>query len=539
MRPVAGKSRVRREDARVKAPALLHLVRMGYRYLPREEIQRDPETCILPSALRDAVARINGAELAEESFARLMADLRTLLAMEDLGQGFYTVLRDGWNGLRLLDFARPERNCFQVGTEIPCARGRKRFRPDITVFVNGLPLAMMEVKAPEQRDGILAEYDRMCRRFREGAFRRFLQAAQLWLFSNDQSVDTAALTPRDGAYYTTAAAETFSIYPGPGRADRGLYRGPALDRKTEARVLADLGLEEIRKDPAYRRWKAADTPTNRMLTALLRPERFLFLLRFGIRYVEDPADGVRKRILTWEQLDALSRVEKKQARGFLNWRIPCTRPAERCFLGAAAAAVLRERMPDCRLIWVVESRAEKRRAEAAFRGQGLQEGEMTLLAAEEIRRDMYAAPEERAFTGRRVFFLSEPAQQYRPTRGQPAGRLRAADPRAILITMGAEALHEGENYTYLLQCADGTLYCGWTNDLENRVRTHNAGRGARYTRSRLPVRLVYWERFETKEEAMRREWRIKRLSRAEKEELIRKAGMELNPGARREKGRKA
>ncbi len=76
------------------------------------------------------------------------------------------------------------------------------------------------------------------------------------------------------------------------------------------------------------------------------------------------------------------------------------------------------------------------------------------------------------------------------------------------------------NYTYILECADGTLYCGWTTDLEKRVMKHNAGRGAKYTRSRLPVRLVYYEAFETKEEAMRREWNIKQLSREEKRKLI-------------------
>ena len=76
------------------------------------------------------------------------------------------------------------------------------------------------------------------------------------------------------------------------------------------------------------------------------------------------------------------------------------------------------------------------------------------------------------------------------------------------------------NYTYLLQCADGTLYCGWTNHLQERVAAHNAGKGARYTKSRRPVVLKYYETFSTKQEAMRREWAVKQLSRKEKLELI-------------------
>ncbi len=81
-------------------------------------------------------------------------------------------------------------------------------------------------------------------------------------------------------------------------------------------------------------------------------------------------------------------------------------------------------------------------------------------------------------------------------------------------------MEEQNNYTYILTCADGTLYCGWTNHLEQRVKAHNEGRGAKYTKARRPVVLSYWEAFETKEEAMRREYAIKRLTRSEKLRLI-------------------
>ena len=76
------------------------------------------------------------------------------------------------------------------------------------------------------------------------------------------------------------------------------------------------------------------------------------------------------------------------------------------------------------------------------------------------------------------------------------------------------------NYTYILKCSDGSLYTGWTNHLEERIRAHNEGRGAKYTRSRRPVELIYYEKMETKEEAMRREYAIKRLDRQQKLELI-------------------
>ena len=76
------------------------------------------------------------------------------------------------------------------------------------------------------------------------------------------------------------------------------------------------------------------------------------------------------------------------------------------------------------------------------------------------------------------------------------------------------------NYTYIVRCSDGTLYTGWTTCLERRISEHNSGTGAKYTRSRTPVQLMYYETFETKSEAMQREAAIKRLTRREKEKLI-------------------
>ena len=75
-------------------------------------------------------------------------------------------------------------------------------------------------------------------------------------------------------------------------------------------------------------------------------------------------------------------------------------------------------------------------------------------------------------------------------------------------------------YTYIVRCSDNTLYTGYTTDIDKRIRAHNEGKGAKYTRSRRPVEIVYLEEFDTKEEAMSREWHIKRLTREEKERLI-------------------
>ena len=92
------------------------------------------------------------------------------------------------------------------------------------------------------------------------------------------------------------------------------------------------------------------------------------------------------------------------------------------------------------------------------------------------------------------------------------------------------------NYAYLLRCRDGSLYAGWTSDLNARLSAHNAGRGAKYTRSRRPVELVYAESFETKEQAMSREWHLKRLSRAQKLALLEAAETPCQPRTRSQGG---
>ena len=79
-------------------------------------------------------------------------------------------------------------------------------------------------------------------------------------------------------------------------------------------------------------------------------------------------------------------------------------------------------------------------------------------------------------------------------------------------------------FTYMLECGDGSLYVGWTNDLEKRIRTHQAGQGGKYTRSRLPVRLAYFEELPDKRTAMSREWHLKRLTHRQKQALVDKNG---------------
>ena len=84
------------------------------------------------------------------------------------------------------------------------------------------------------------------------------------------------------------------------------------------------------------------------------------------------------------------------------------------------------------------------------------------------------------------------------------------------------------NYVYILRCSDNSLYTGWTNNLDKRIKTHSEGKGAKYTKARLPVELVYFEEFEDKISAMKREYAIKKLTRVDKIKLIKAKGLNDN-----------
>lgn len=133
------------EDSRVKIPCILHLARLGYRYLSLKNAVWDEETNVFPELFRAAIARIN-PDMDSGDIDRLLADVKLLLDNEDLGKAFYEKLTER-SGIRLIDFVDFSNNSFHVVTELTCKNGDDEFRPDITLLINGMPLAFIEVRA--------------------------------------------------------------------------------------------------------------------------------------------------------------------------------------------------------------------------------------------------------------------------------------------------------------------------------------------------------------------------------------------------------
>ena len=169
------------EDSRVKIPALLHFTRLGYRYLSLKGAAWDESSNIFPTVFKDSLQKINPAATPDD-IERTLQEVSLLLNNEDLGKAFYERLLSA-TGVKLIDFENFDDNSFHVVTELPCINDDEEFRPDITLLINGLPLIFIEVKKPNNRDGILAERNRIASRFRNSKFRRFVNITQLMMFS--------------------------------------------------------------------------------------------------------------------------------------------------------------------------------------------------------------------------------------------------------------------------------------------------------------------------------------------------------------------
>mgnify|MGYP005844139507 CR=1 FL=1 len=297
------------EDSRVKIPCILHLVRLGYRYLSLREAVWDEETNIFPDLFRTSMARIN-PDLDADDIDRLLTDVKLSLENEDLGKAFYEKLTER-SGTRLIDFTDFSNNSFHVVTELSCKNGDDEFRPDITLLINGMPLVFIEVKKPNNREGVLAERNRIITRCRNPRFRRFLNITQLMMFSNNMEYDDGSPQPIEGAFYASPSydAPIFNYF----REEEDLDITRLLadeDDTLENEVLKDNNLSVIKHSPEFVSNKSPDTPTNRICTSLFSRDRLKFLLQYAFVYVSE-TDGLHKHVMRYPQLFATKAIERK------------------------------------------------------------------------------------------------------------------------------------------------------------------------------------------------------------------------------------
>ena len=313
------------ELTRVQIPAALHLMRMGYTYLPRngkEIAERDPDTNILVSVFKEQFLKFNNY-LTEDDFERELANIKLELDQNDLGRSFYRRLQ-GQEDAIYIDWEHPEVNTFHLALEVTCQNGQDEFRPDIVIFVNGLPLSYIEVKQPnairDGKTGIQSEQDRTRYRFENRKFRRFNNITQLISLSDNLAYISGQGQQKQGSYYgSNAYSKTkFNAFKEE-RVEDFLHSLSPLTEDQIDFVLEDMKRFALKSQPEFTTNLNPDTPCNTFLSSLYQKERLLFMLRFGLVYVEEESkDGqmqLQKHVMRYPQYFATRAIEETIAKG--------------------------------------------------------------------------------------------------------------------------------------------------------------------------------------------------------------------------------
>ena len=286
------------EATRVQMPALVHLQRLGYTYVGKitedqAGVVYDPDTNILIKVFKEQFCKLNPGH--EDEAEQVLKEIRLELDNDDLGRSFFKRMQMV-SPVKIIDFDNIQNNVFHYTAEFTCKRDQDEFRPDITLFVNGLPLCFIEVKKPNNKGGMIAESNRMNnQRFPNKKFRRFINITQLMIFSNNMEYDTlGGIVPVQGAFYCTASRNKsfFSCFreENPGNASVAPYNKnypyEEIDAVVEKKILSDFNCQVIHTSPEYQTNLNINTPTNRILTSMCSKERLMFLLKYGIAYVK-------------------------------------------------------------------------------------------------------------------------------------------------------------------------------------------------------------------------------------------------------------
>lgn len=483
------------EATRVQMPAMVHLTRLGYKYFGKisEEAAGktyDPSTNILIEEFEKQFDRLNPN--SPITAKQMLQDIRNDLKNDDLGYAFYQRLK-AVSPVKLVDYETLSNNSFYFTAEFTCKNGQDEFRPDITLFVNGLPLVFIEVKKPNNSGGMVAESMRMNQqRFPNKRFRSFINITQLMIFSNNMEYDTiGGIVPLQGAFYCTAAKESapFNCFREENRSNADIapynrnYPYRPIDKSVEKKILKDFNCEVIHTTPEYKTNLDTNTPTNRIITSMCSPERLLFILKYGIAYVksEREVDGKievtdQKHIMRYQQMFAALAIREHLDNGanagvvwhtqgsgktalsyhlayFLNDYFAKQNKVAKFYFIVDRLDLLEQATQEFEARGLVVTTANSRRElMEQFRDNKSQQGASGKQEITVVNIQRFAEDKERvklpdyATNLQRVFILDEAHRGYRPG-GCFLANLFDADPNSIKIALTGTPLLKNEKAT--------------------------------------------------------------------------------------------
>lgn len=467
------------EDTRVKVPALMHLTRLGYTYRSLHDLHLDSTTNIDVETFSKKLRDFN-KDITDSQIQLFIGQIQNMLNNEDLGREFYEKVLQ--NKLyKVINFDKPENNVWECVTEMPCENGNESFRPDITLLINGLPLVFIEVKKPNNKGGMQAEYHRMNdTRFPNNKFRRFLNLTQLMIFSDNKPYDFSTPVPLQGAFYGCRAEKkmVFNVFREESKYFLQDFPYAPLKEDVENFILKDTNYTTIKASPEYETNKQFTTPTNSILTSLCSRERLMYLLHFGFVYLDYEDEDTHKRVfekhvMRYPQVFGTQAIRQKLSEGVRSGIIWHTQGSGKTALSYFATRVLTDYYKDKEIVpkyyfFVdridlmeqatfefssrrlkvinVESRDELMATFQITTAQQGNEGKQEIIVVN-IQKlkdsDGKVKIPDYAVNIQRIYFLDEAHRDYNP-RGSFLARLFESDPKAIHLALTGTPLIAGE-----------------------------------------------------------------------------------------------
>lgn len=311
------------EDTRVKIPATIQLLRLGYEYQSLKNADVDFATKIFINRFKPALEHINGQEFSFDEIKKILTDINNIIKNNDLGKEFYNWLINPLDKVKLIDFENFSNNDFAVVDELPFSvqEGTEEgsFRPDINILINGIPLAFLEVKKPNNEGGIQEEFNRMInKRLINPEYKKFFNMIQVVSFSNNMEYedDDDAEDVKAGSFYTTPNGQNTSFSFLREDSEKYLLNYPYADISTEIirDVTKDCGYNPAESEtPEFIENLRTDTPCNSFITSLFDKERFIYLLKYGMMFVNTKVP--EKHIMRYPQFFATRKIIERLENG--------------------------------------------------------------------------------------------------------------------------------------------------------------------------------------------------------------------------------
>jgi len=456
------------ENTRVKVPGIVHATRLGYKYISLKDVktQIDSRMNIFKDIFKDSINKINNSDLKDNDIAKLLDEIDIQLNNKDLGRTFYKSLLEGIDGIKLIDFNDIDNNTFNVLTELPYENGEENFRPDIIMLINGMPLGFIEVKKPNNRNGIIAERDRINERFHNEKFRKFMNITQILVFSNNQEYNNDSIVPIEGAFYGTPSDKSvfFNCFR---EEEPSIFdKINDIDDTEENFILKDTNYVSIKGTNEYSTNLSRMSPTNKLITSLFHKERILKLLRYGIAYVEKANKNgvveIQKHIMRYQQLFATFAIEKKISEGVKKGIIWHTQGSGKTALAYFNVKYLTEYYAKqhkvAKFYFIVDRLDLLKQASEEFEARGLKvvkvnskeefktniamtgeknkTGELTInvVNIQKFSEDSTVKDSDYNVEVQRIYFLDEAHRDYNP-RGNFLANLMASDRNSIKIAL--------------------------------------------------------------------------------------------------------